>query len=171
MIVGSDWATGKQTLKLKLEGRDPNTGSQAHSGPQVWTRNDTESWESNWTGLWQPHLLERLGYGSILFPHHLQRVIWTFEFQMGTKKVRESLEPVWKQKVGPWSTAPGWESLALHARQGESPSRSQSRAGCGEWSRSQPSAPGPWRQWCVLPPGRRGGHWSLVNLLEIASDD
>lgn len=93
------------------------------------------------------------------------------EFQMGIKKVRESLEPVWKQKVGPWSTAPRWESLALHARHGESPSRSQSRAGCGERSCSRPSAPGPWRQWCVLPPGRQGGHWSLVNLLEIASDD
>lgn len=29
------------------------------------------------------------------------------DFQMGTKKVRESLESVWKQKVGPWSRAPG----------------------------------------------------------------
>lgn len=29
------------------------------------------------------------------------------EFQMGTKKVRESPESVWKQKVGPWSGAPG----------------------------------------------------------------
>lgn len=72
------------------------------------------------------------------------------EFQMGTKKVRESLESVWKQKVGPWSRAPGWESLALHARHGKSPSRSQSRAGGGERSRSRPSALGPWRQRCVL---------------------
>ena len=86
MIVGSDWAIGKQTLKLKLEGRDQNTGSRAHAGPWIWTRNDTESWERNWTGLWQPRLLERLGCRPILFPHHLQRVIWALSFKWAQRR-------------------------------------------------------------------------------------
>lgn len=114
--------------------------------------------QAYWNDTGKPHLLN-------VFRELFVR--WVFNEQ----KVSGGLGsvPKWKEVLG---TEPPGERAQLCMQDMELPHPTARPAPAVVCDYAPgPSAQGLWRQPCVLLPGRWGGHWSLVNLLKIASDD